>query len=61
MTLQSLARTIAKAHGDTDADWLEYMGAAEAVMRELEIAAADDLDWEARNWIRLIAQPDGAQ
>lgn len=31
MTLQSLARTIAKARHGTDAMWTSYMGAAEAV------------------------------
>ncbi|MBZ9922161.1 hypothetical protein LB579_31240 [Mesorhizobium sp. BR1-1-7] len=32
MTLQSLARTIAKARHGTDAMWANYMGAAEAVV-----------------------------
>ncbi len=40
MTLESLARTIAKARHGTDAHWPHYVGVAEAVIAEL-IAAAE--------------------
>lgn len=35
MTLESLARTIAKARHGTDAMWANYMGAAESARREI--------------------------
>lgn len=38
MTLESLARTIAKARHGTDAMWANYMGAADAVVSSGPIA-----------------------
>ncbi|RWO08256.1 hypothetical protein [Mesorhizobium sp.] len=56
MTLESLARTIAKARHGTDAMWANYMGAAEAVVREMA-KLSDDLHGHAQ--AMLIAKaPD---
>ncbi|TPM67430.1 hypothetical protein [Mesorhizobium sp. B2-2-1] len=54
MTLESLARTIAKARHGTDAMWANYMGAAEAAaewsagVARSEMMDADDR--EAGQW-----------
>ncbi|TPJ86987.1 MULTISPECIES: hypothetical protein [unclassified Mesorhizobium] len=42
ISLESLARTIAKARHGTDAMWANYMGAAEAVVKALEAAEPND-------------------
>ncbi|MBZ9943405.1 hypothetical protein LB533_20170 [Mesorhizobium sp. BR1-1-13] len=43
MTLESLARTIAKARHGTDAMWANYMGAARAVVELLRLRGGQDL------------------
>lgn len=65
MTIESLARTIAKARHGTDAHWANYVGAAEAVMKEIR-NNLDQYDTSegfivAREWRTLLALPDGAQ
>lgn len=72
MTLESLARTIAKARHGTDAMWPNYIGAAEAVVdlvaRRMdwldEMASirevGDAFDAEADYWWGLLAKPADA-
>ena len=65
MTLESIARTIAKARHGTDAHWANYLPAAEAVMKEI-CNNLDQYDTSegfiiAREWRAILAQPDGAQ
>lgn len=66
LSLESLARTIAKAQHGTDAYWANYMPAAraarESVTYWIESLLAKQVDKAAWERVRaLIAQPDGAQ
>lgn len=54
MTLESLARTIAKARHGTDAMWANYMGAAEAAWREV----AEECALTARTYGAEVADQD---
>lgn len=64
MTIESLARTIAKARHGTDAHWANYLPSARAVLSKF----ADTLEklaiepyFLADDIRDLLAQPDGAQ
>lgn len=61
MTLQSLARTIAKARHGTDAMWANYMGAAEAVVKEFEAIAAGLTPLRDDLFIGFAADADGIE
>ncbi|MBZ9973548.1 hypothetical protein LB517_28360 [Mesorhizobium sp. BR1-1-12] len=58
MTLESLARTIAKARHGTDAMWANYMGAAEAARREVAKQYADAVEPHAEA-LRMVREAVG--
>ena len=61
MTPESLARTIAKARHGTDAHWAHYVGAAEAVVEELQKPTHEMIMAGAKEIVRVndYREPDG--
>ncbi|QKC99147.1 hypothetical protein [Mesorhizobium sp. NZP2298] len=55
MTLESLARTIAKARHGTDEFWIQFMPAAEAAVRALADAAEKEMS-SAYVWLDEILE-----
>lgn len=64
MTIESLARTIAKARHGTDAHWANYVPSArDALVWFVEVMEKPSFEpFYIADYIRdLLAQPDGAQ
>lgn len=61
MTLESLARTIARARYGTDSHWVAMLPAARAAIDEFRKLVAETNNPEVAMLLARIAQPEGLQ